>query len=223
LTFAVQEWLFLLLALPVLFLVLRGTDRKAAKRLANMLGKRSNEHIERLNPRLRQWRRFLLFAGLFWLIIAMARPQWGASEVVVSQKGTDLVIALDISNSMLAEDVAPNRISSAKAELGSFLAHLEQSRVGIVLFAGSAFVQCPLTMDYGTAELFLRMADPDMLSEQGTAIAAALSTSRELLIQGSSPGGDAFRVPELVRYSNYQSIKLSSYYRQSIDVIDSQQ
>ena len=149
-----------------------------------LLGNHAERHDEGANVRLRSWRRFLFFAGLFWLLMALARPQWGASEVTVTQRGSDIVVALDISNSMLAEDVPPNRMERAKTELGSFLDRLEDSRVGLVYFAGSAFVQCPLTLDYGTAGIFLNMAGPDMLSEQGTAIAAALATSRGLLAKG---------------------------------------
>jgi len=174
--FAAETWLYLVPALPLVWLLLRAGDRRAARRLARLLGRRAGDHVERANPRLRSWRRFLWFSGLFWLLLALARPQWGASEVAVTQRGSDIVVALDISNSMLAEDVPPNRLERAKAELGAFLERLRDSRVGLVFFAGSAFIQCPLTLDYGTADIFLRMADPDMLSEQGTALGAAEST-----------------------------------------------
>ena len=182
--FAQEIWLYLVPALLLLWLVLRATDRRASRRLSQLLGNHASDHVENASPRLVTWRRFLLFAGMFLLLLALARPQWGASEVTVMQRGSDIVIALDISNSMVAEDVLPSRMERAKTELGSFLARLEDSRVGMVFFAGSAFVQCPLTLDYGTADIFLKMAGPDMLSEQGTAIAAALSTSRELLRKG---------------------------------------
>ncbi|MEN8007253.1 MAG: VWA domain-containing protein, partial [Candidatus Krumholzibacteriota bacterium] len=177
--------------LPVLWLMLRSADRGADAKMRLLLGDQAHRHVEGANPRLRTWRRFLFFAGLFWLLLALARPQWGASEVTVTQRGSDIVVALDISNSMLAEDVPPNRMERAKTELGSFLDRLENSRIGLVFFAGSAFVQCPLTLDYGTAGIFLKMAGPDMMSEQGTAIGAALKTGRELLAKGreGAPGG----------------------------------
>ncbi len=189
--FAEQFWLWVVPLLPLLWLALRVGDRRAAAGLRRLLGPRAAEHVEGRNLRLRGWRRFLLLAGIFWLLLALARPQWGASEVTVTQRGSDIVVALDISNSMLAEDVVPNRMERAKTELTSFLRNLEASRVGLVFFAGGAFVQCPLTLDYGTAEIFLKMAGPDMLSEQGTNIGAALRTSRELLAKGreGAPGG----------------------------------
>ena len=182
--FVNEIWLYLIPVLPLLWVGLRAADRRAAGRLAVLLGPEGARHREQASPRLRTWRRFLAFAGVFWLMLALAQPQWGAREVAVTQRGSDIVVALDISNSMLAEDVPPNRMESAKGELNSFLKRLENSRVGLVFFAGSAFVQCPLTLDYGTAEIFLRMAGPDMMSEQGTNIAAALETSRMLLAKG---------------------------------------
>jgi len=199
LKFAQEIWLWLVPLLPVLWLLLRSADRKADGRMRILLGEHAGRHVEGANPRLRSWRRFLWFAGLFWLLMALARPQWGASEVTVTQRGSDIVVALDISNSMLAKDVPPNRMERAKTELGSFLGRLEDSRIGLVFFAGSAFVQCPLTLDYGTAEIFLKMAGPDMMSEQGTAIAAALKTSRELLAKGrEGAGGGTFQAILLV-------------------------
>jgi Ca-activated chloride channel family protein len=189
--FAADIWLWFVLLLPLVWLLLRSTDRAADRRLVRLLGAQADSHIERANPRLRSWQRFFFLAGLFWLLLALARPQWGASEVTVTQQGSDIVVALDISNSMLAEDVVPNRMERAKTELGSFFNRLENSRVGLVFFAGAAFIQCPLTLDYGTADIFLKMAGPDMMSEQGTAIGAALKASRELLARGSegSSGG----------------------------------
>jgi len=189
--FAVPVWLWLVPLLPFLWLLLRAADRRARGRLERLLGPRAAGHVEMANPRLLAWQRFFLFGGLFWLLLALARPQWGASEVTVTQRGSDIVVALDISNSMLAEDVPPTRMERAKAELASFLDRLEDSRIGLVFFAGSAFVQCPLTLDYGTAGIFLNMAGPDMMSAQGTAIGAALDASRELLAKGrgEEPGG----------------------------------
>ncbi len=186
--FAQEFWLYLVPLVPLLWLVFRAADRRTNRRLLALLGSEAHTHIEGLNSRLLSWRRFFFLAGLFWLLLALARPQWGASEVTVTQRGSDIVIALDISNSMLAEDVLPNRMGRAITELTSFLNRLEDSRVALVFFAGSAFVQCPLTLDYGTAEIFLKMAGPDMMSEQGTAIAAALETSRHLLGKGRQGG-----------------------------------
>ncbi len=185
--FAAGLWLWLL-PLPLLLgALLRWNDSRAAGRLRRLLGERAPAHVEGDDPRLRTWRRFLLLSGMFWLVLALARPQWGAHEVLVKERGTDVVVALDVSNSMLSEDVSPSRLERAKDAIGSFLDGMDRGRVGLVLFAGAAYVQCPLTLDYGTARLFLAQASPDMITDQGTALATALATSRELLERGSGP------------------------------------
>jgi Ca-activated chloride channel homolog len=186
--FAAGTWLFGLLGLPLLWFALRLADRRGERRARTLLGDLAVSHREGWNPRVRSWRRFLFLSGIFWLLVALARPQWGASEVTVSQRGRDIVIALDISNSMLAEDEPPNRLERAKAELREFIGKMEHGRIGLVLFAGAAFVQCPLTTDYATADMFLDMAAPDMISTQGTNIAAALQVSREMLLSGRPQG-----------------------------------
>ncbi len=86
-------------------------------------------------------------SALFWLFLGLAGPQWGAREVEVTAKGSDIVIALDISQSMLVGDVAPTRLDAVKTELGAFLNRLEDSRVGLVFFSGMAAVQNPLTLE----------------------------------------------------------------------------
>ena len=188
--FASQPWLWVVPLLPVLWLALRLMDARGRRSLQRLLGGNASAHVEGRRPQLLSWERFLLFFGLFWLLIALARPQWGASEVTVTQRGSDVVVALDISSSMLAQDVAPSRLDRAKTELGNFLGRVQDSRIGLVFFAGAAFVQCPLTLDYGTADMFLKMADTDLLSEQGTNIGAALAAARQLLDKGKQ-GDDA--------------------------------
>ncbi len=187
--FGAQDWLWLLAGLPVLWLLLRAADARAAARLGTLLGARGDEHVELRAEGYRTWRRVLLFWGLAALIVGLARPQWGANDVEIAQRGTDVVVALDISNSMLARDVTPSRLARARAEVASFLADYDRGQLGLVLFAGQAFVQCPLTLDLGAVELFLRMADTDMISEQGTALGSALDTAVEMLEGASeSPG-----------------------------------
>jgi Ca-activated chloride channel family protein len=186
--FAAQGWLFLLTVLPLLWLLWRVGDGRARRALHTLLGPRAAEHVEGERPRLRARRRILLLMAGGALVLALARPQWGAREVTIRERGTDVVIALDISNSMLAEDVAPSRLLQARASLDSFLGRLGRGRVGLVLFAGASFVQCPLTLDHATARLFLGQAAPDMITAQGTGIAQALATARELLERGAGAG-----------------------------------
>jgi len=189
--FAAASWLIALVIPPLLWLAIKAADRRADLRARRLLGEQALALREHWYPQVRGWQRFFFLLGLCWLVLALARPQWGASEVTVTQRGNDVVIALDVSRSMLAQDVAPSRLERAKTELTTFLRRQTDSRVGLVLFAGAAFVQCPLTMDLATAEVFLQMAAPDMISAQGTALATALRISREVLLSGRGQQSEA--------------------------------
>lgn len=188
--FAAATWLWALLLLPLLGLLWREGERRAGRRLRAELGPRAPAQVEGVRPGRRFARRLLLVGGCACLILALARPQWGAHALTIKERGADVVVALDVSNSMLAEDVPPSRLELAKATLGAFLDDYDRGRVGLVLFAGAAYVQCPLTLDRATARLFLTQAAPDMISQQGTSFAAALATARELLARGRGTARD---------------------------------
>ena len=130
----------------------------------------------------------LLGTGLTLLCLAAAGPQCGERTEIVKRSGIDLVIALDASASMLARDVKPSRLERAKLEISALLDKLKGDRVGLVVFAGEAFVQCPLTVDYSAAKLFLRAVDPAQMPQQGTALAGALTESRRVLEGGGRSG-----------------------------------
>lgn len=119
----------------------------------------------------------ILMVALSLLIIAAARPQFGEKEVTEKREGIEAIVALDISNSMLAEDVAPNRLDRAKQMLSKLMDNMVDDKVGLVVFAGDAFVQLPITCDYVSAKMFLNSIKPDLIKTQGTAIGQALSTS----------------------------------------------
>lgn len=135
-------------------------------------------------------------AGLFFLLVAAAGPQCGERTEVVKRTGIDLVVALDASSSMLARDVRPSRLERARLDVMALLDRLKGDRVGLVVFAGDAFVQCPLTSDYAAARMFLRAVDPAGMPQQGTAIAAALYEAKRVLEGGGR--GDAARAVLLI-------------------------
>lgn len=120
-------------------------------------------------------------AALVFFALALAQPQCGEKAEVAKRRGIDVVVALDASKSMYARDVTPSRLERAKLELTSLLDSLKGDRVGLVVFAGDAFIQCPLTSDYAAAKLFLRAVDPETMPQGGTNIGAALLLSRQLL------------------------------------------
>ena len=119
----------------------------------------------------------LLIVALALLIVAAARPQYGQQEKTVKRQGIEVMVALDISNSMLAEDVAPNRLDRAKQMLSKMIDNMTDDKVGLVVFAGEAFTQLPITCDYISAKMFLNTISPKLIPTQGTAIGAALQTA----------------------------------------------
>ena len=122
----------------------------------------------------RRWRTVLWVVALGFAVIAMARPQWGEREIIVEQEGVQVVVVLDVSASMLAQDVKPDRLTRAKLEMIELMARLDGDEVGLVLFSGSAFIQLPLTSDYLTARRFLDAANTDSISRPGTVIGRAI-------------------------------------------------
>jgi Ca-activated chloride channel family protein len=126
-------------------------------------------------------------AGLLLFACALAQPQCGGHTELTKRRGIDVVVALDASKSMLARDVQPSRLERAKLELTTLLDELKGDRVGIVVFAGDAYIQCPLTSDYAAAKMFLRAVDPEQMAEGGTNIGAALEKAEEVF-EGAERG-----------------------------------
>ncbi len=122
--------------------------------------------------------------GLVAVALSLAQPQCGTHTELTKRTGIDVVVALDASRSMLAEDIRPSRLARAKLELADLLDRLKGDRVGIVVFAADAFVQCPLTTDYAAAKLFLKAIDVNSVPQQGTSLSAALLTAKQLLDGG---------------------------------------
>lgn len=116
----------------------------------------------------------LFFTGSVALFFTVLEPQWNQKERVVAQEGRDLFIALDISRSMLVQDCIPDRLACAKQKIKSLLKYLSCERVGLILFSGSTFVQCPLTADYGAFEMFLNQIDVETISSGTTALDEAI-------------------------------------------------
>ncbi|MBU1318597.1 MAG: VWA domain-containing protein [candidate division Zixibacteria bacterium] len=119
---------------------------------------------------------FLLLALIF-LVLAAARPQWGTHAVMLKRQGLDIMIILDTSKSMDAEDMKPSRLEKAKQEIRGIVERLSGDRVGLVLFAGASFVHCPLTLDYSAFNIFMDVVDSDIIETQGTAIGDAVKTA----------------------------------------------
>jgi Ca-activated chloride channel family protein len=180
-SFARVEWLNALFLIPLIAVLFLVGARRRRRALVDFAGERLSESLA---PG-RSWRKGLLkaalrTAGVALLVFGLAGPQIGSQLVKVEREGIDLVIALDASLSMLAEDMKPNRLERAKREIVDLIDGLRGDRVGVVVFAGNAFVLCPLTVDYDAALMLVQTADVTMLSEPGTAIDQAIERSLDL-------------------------------------------
>lgn len=180
-SFARIEWLNALFLIPLLAVLFLVGARRRRKALVDFSGERL---AESLAPG-RSWRKGLFKAALrtgafALLVLALAGPQFGSQLVKIEREGIDLVIALDASLSMLAEDMKPNRLEMAKREIVDLVQGLKGDRVGVIVFAGDAFVLCPLTVDYDAALMLVQTADVGMVSEPGTALDKAIAKSLAL-------------------------------------------
>ena len=122
-------------------------------------------------PQIKFW---ITFVALCFMVLLIARPQFGSKVETVKRHGIETVIALDISNSMLAEDVAPNRLEKSKNIISKLVDSFEDDKVGLIVFAGDAFIQLPITSDFISAKMFLESINPSLITRQGTNIKAAI-------------------------------------------------
>ncbi len=122
------------------------------------------------------------------LVLALAKPRWGFEWIDAKQRGADIIIAVDVSKSMLAPDVSPSRLERARRKVSDLLDRMSGDRVGLVAFAGTSFVQCPLTMDYGAVRMFLSYLDPELIPTQGTDLGSAIDMSLVGLFDGAPEG-----------------------------------
>ncbi|MFC1572426.1 VWA domain-containing protein, partial [Candidatus Eisenbacteria bacterium] len=193
--FAHPEVLWLMLLLPLAALFAWARLKAGSRALQSAL---SPAMIERLTAHLVTRRRLggvlLLLLTCLFLILGSARPQRGTQYVTAARRGIDCIVALDLSESMLAEDLKPNRLLRARHEIAAIIDQLEGDRIGLVAFAGAAFVQCPLTLDYAAARMFLEFMGPDLLPEPGTSIAEALRVSTKAF----DTEGDGFKAVILI-------------------------
>ena len=181
-----SQWLMALAALPllvVLFWVAGARRRRALDAFGD------SELVSRLTATVsvaaRRWKAVLTLGAVAMAVLALARPQFGTRVETVRSVGQDIVVAVDLSRSMLAEDVSPNRLERARLSILRLMDGLDGDRIGLVAFAGDAFVQSPLTTDYAAAGMFLNAMHPDLMPVQGTDLGAALRVSLDALDQGA--------------------------------------
>lgn len=173
--FANPEYLYLLVLLAVL-VVLHICSNISHRRKLAQYG--SPELLARLMPDASDWRaglKFWMLASAFGLCcLLLARPQFGSHQETVTRQGIETVIALDISNSMLADDVSPDRLEKSKRIVSNLVDQFKDDKIGLIVFAGDAFVQLPITSDFVSAKVFLNTIGPGLIARQGTDIRAAI-------------------------------------------------
>lgn len=183
--FANPDFLYLLLIIPVLilaFIVNEIRKKRALQRLGEL------HLVEPLLPELSKSRPVIKFIMLLTAfsagIIMLSRPQFGSKLEDVKKQGVEVIIALDVSNSMLAEDIQPDRLTRAKQAISRLVDNLDNDKIGLIVFAGDAYTQIPVTTDYISAKMFLSTINPNLVPKQGTAIGAAI----KLGMRSFSPG-----------------------------------
>ena len=187
--FANPHILWLLLIIPVMVVVLIAISQLRKRNLAKF----GNIHIlQELMPEISQWRvktkSALFLPAVAVVIIAAARPQFGSKLKEQKSQGIEMMLVVDISNSMLAEDFAPNRLDRTRYAIDKLFSTLEQDRVGLVVFAGEAKVQLPITTDYRMARNFVKRISPSLVSVQGTEIGQALDLASLSFSQNRDTG-----------------------------------
>ena len=178
LNFAQSQYLLLLLLIPFFFVI----QALVLKMRRNRIRKFGDEAlVSQLMPSYSKgkvWVRLVLFSiGFFFFVIGFSRPQIGAKLKEHETKGAEIMIVLDVSNSMLAEDYSPNRLERAKLAISRLVDKLREDRIGLIVFAGNSFVQLPITTDYVSAKMFLNSITTGSVPVQGTAIGEAINTA----------------------------------------------
>ena len=178
LNFAQAQYLLLILLIPVFFIIQAVMLKLRGRRIRKFGDENLVSMLMPSYSRSKVWVRLVLFSiGFFFFVIGLSRPQIGAKLKEHETKGAEIMIVLDVSNSMLAEDYSPNRLERAKLAISRLVDKLRDDRIGLIVFAGNSFVQLPITTDYVSAKMFLNSITTESVPVQGTAIGDAINTA----------------------------------------------
>ena len=186
--------LFFFLILLLLLIIWVKGERTHNKVWIKMTPDLKEKLFSRLDMNLKYWKNQLTIIGLLFLIFSAAGPQIGTRVAPIERKGVDLVFAVDVSESMNAQDIKPSRLEKAKFEISQIINQLKGDRIGIIVFAGSSHLYLPLTSDYEASQLFLDALDTKMIPNQGTDLSTALKTAMNIF----NNEDDKFKVMVLV-------------------------
>lgn len=194
--FAAFNYLWLI---PVLLVIGFIFDRRARKRMEAAIGSRLYPFLaSSVSNKKRGIKTLLQTLTILFFVLALARPQMGESQQEVKSEGVEIIFAVDVSESMMAEDVKPSRLSQAKAELSRLIDLMPGNKVGVVAFAGSAALLSPLTNDPGAVKMYLESLEPSSVSSQGTNFTEALKVSKEAFERGGVTTDEVVKVTRVI-------------------------
>jgi Ca-activated chloride channel family protein len=199
--YASSEYLYAILLLPLIFGVLYFRDGLTRKKIAKVIGERLYKFLTEafsLKKRRLKWALQLICLGL--MLVALARPRVPGDVQKVQSQGVELLIAFDVSTSMLAEDVRPSRLDFAKTEMERLVALLPGSKIGLVPFAGGAYLASPLTTDESAMRMYINSLSPESVSEQGTSFKTALEVAAEAFKSGGEEDSEVARSTRVILF-----------------------
>lgn len=185
--------------IPVILVLGFIFDRRSRKRLEAAIGSRLYPFLSSsVSKRKRGLKTIMQVAAVFFFVVALARPQMGQSKQEVKSEGVEIIFAVDVSDSMMAEDVKPSRLAQAKAELSRLVDLMPGNKIGILAFAGSAALLSPITNDPGAIKMYLDSLETNSVSTQGTSFQAALETAKEAFDRGGVSTDDTSKVTRVI-------------------------
>ncbi|UOF01389.1 vWA domain-containing protein [Bdellovibrio reynosensis] len=185
--------------IPIIIVVGYFFDRRSKKRMTEAIGSRLYPFLaSSVSNKKRKLKTFLQVLTVFLFVLALARPQMGESQQEVKSEGVEIIFAVDVSESMMAEDVKPSRLAQAKSELSRLMDLMPGNKVGVVAFAGSAALLSPLTNDPGAIKMYLESLEPSSVSSQGTNFTEALNVAKDAFNRGGVTTDDTVKVTRVI-------------------------
>lgn len=220
--FESPEILFLLILIPVLIGIFIFNQIRKQKKI-KIFGDPElmavlMPHVSRFRPQLKF---YLQIFAVALLIVVLARPQFGKKKEEVKRKGIEVMVALDISNSMLSEDVQPSRLEKSKQVLSKLIDGMSSDKIGLIVFAGDAYTQLPITVDYVSAKMFLESISPNLIARQGTAIGSAIDLAIKSFPENSTASKSIILITDGENFEDnaVEAAKLASDNKIEVNVI----
>jgi Ca-activated chloride channel family protein len=190
------KWIWILVAVAIVTFL---SDKRVKSILSKQIGGRLAPFLTKsLSQKKRKIKRILEYVTLALMLLAMARPQWGESKQEIKAEGVEMILVVDVSDSMLAEDVKPSRLEQAKAELSRLVDQMPGNKMGVIAFAGSAALISPLTTDPAAIKMYIDSLTTQSVSSQGTSFESALTAAEKAFERGGVESDDSTKVTRVI-------------------------